>query len=596
MPYAIRPVEGLPKTTDTVGRSERHPTDWSFSMTPRTRRRVRRGSTACAAILAGIGLMTVAPTSASADVTQGLPSPFITTANSSDPHAKPCTVGGQAGMCLFTSEDLNQGSVTTGYPSGQANSYPMNRTLGYFSTDGVNWQGPTVLMTESTYQSVGWVQSSSNPLHLWAPSAQQGTDGNWYLYVPDISDTQHPATSSFIGVSRSTNGPMGPYTPVGKVATPGYGSDPDVVDTRSGRFGTGPQLFFADGDGSNCGGISTASLDQTDMTTIGAVTRLTFTGIPASWGWCNDQFGRAHPYMEGPHVYNVGLGGWPSGVPGTVPGSGNYLMVVPIKPASTPSECATSVQGQPGQPNELIAWLTAPDPTGPWTYGGILMCGSQKEYTDQGTIIPVTTSLRTNGFSPLLFIYHDGAPTSVPGHHRALHAECLFYGNGKLANSVRTNSGNGDLISSGASRDCLLGFVNQWTFGLQSSAGKFLSQNGNAVLTANRSDIGPWERFGFNNGPGGSPISAVIGSNGAVTFNRATWGTNANPGLATANNTTSAITSTSGTNNTSLFNVTFNGAVLTMTSVQTGKGVRTVSDGTLRADATIPEQFTIYHQ
>ena len=336
--------------------------------------------------------------------------------------------------------------MTTGYPSGQANSYPMSQTLGYFSTDGINWSAPTVLMTESTYQSLGWVQTlfngaSFNPLHLWAPSAQQGTDGNWYLYVPDISDSMHPATSSFIGVSRSTTGdPMGPYTPIGKVSISDYASDPDVVDTMSGRFGTGPYLAWADGDGSNCGGISIAPLSN-DMTDLNAApTRPVFDGIPSTFGTpCTDRFGRSHFYMEGPHIYNTTLGGpgspgaaagnWPAGTPGP------YLMVVPIKPTSTPPECATSVQGQPGTANELIAYSTAGSPLGDlhadgtyhWTYGGILMCGSQKEFTDQGSIIPVTTSARTGGHTPLIFVYHDGPGANSTGHHRTIHAECLLW-------------------------------------------------------------------------------------------------------------------------------------------------------------------------
>jgi hypothetical protein len=111
-------------------------------------------------------------------------------ANSSDAHTKPCVHNGVAGTCLFTSQDLPITSVSTGYPTSQPNPYPMNTTLGYFSTDGLTWSGPTTLLTESQYQAEGWVQSTFNPDHLWAPSAQLSGDGNWYLYVPDISDAR----------------------------------------------------------------------------------------------------------------------------------------------------------------------------------------------------------------------------------------------------------------------------------------------------------------------------------------------------------------------------------------------------------------------
>ena len=296
--------------------------------------------------------------------------------------------------------------------------------------------------------------------------------------------------------------------------------------------------------------------------------------------------------MEGAHVYNPTQDGWPAGVPGTV-GSNSFLMVVPIKPQNTPAECATNVQGQPGTANQVIAWLTAASPSGPWNYGGIIMCGSAKEYTDQGTVIPVTTSFRTNGFAPMLFVYHDGAPSSVPGHHRALHGECLFYGNGRFATAHRM--GGSQFTDSGAESECLLGFPGDWSIALRSTTtGKFLSQNKNNVLTANRYGVGPLETLNFYSPDVGGPISATAGAFGAISFGSGTWGPAA--GLATVNNTTSPITSVSGGGTTTGFNFVFNHAVLTMTSVRTGKGVRALTDGTLRADASTPEQFTIYHQ
>src|SRR6185436_10961762 len=97
------------------------------------------------------------------------------------------------------------------------NHYPMTLTLGYFSTNGITWNAaPSALMYESAYTVRGWVPSGAK--HLWAPSAARGSDGNWYLYVPDISDLSKQDTASFIGVSKSTVGPMGPYVPVKQMA------------------------------------------------------------------------------------------------------------------------------------------------------------------------------------------------------------------------------------------------------------------------------------------------------------------------------------------------------------------------------------------
>jgi hypothetical protein len=512
------------------------------------RRRTVRGLIAIGAAIGTMCLLAVGPTAANATVTAGVPAPYVTTANSSDPHTKPCVHNGVAGICLFTSQDLQQGAVTTGYPSGQPNSYPMSQTLGYFSTDGVNWSAPTVLLTESTYQSLGWVQTvfngaSFSPLHLWAPSAQQGGDGNWYLYVPDISDAMHPSTSSFVGVSRSTTGdPMGPYTVIGKVSIADYASDPDLVDTTSGRVGTQPYLAWADGDGTNCGGISIAPLSTTTMTDLNATpTRPVFDGVPSTFGTpCTDRFGRSHFYMEGPHIYNTTLGGadgnWPAGTPGP------YLMTVPIKPTSTPPECAANAQAQPGTANELIAYATADSPLGNlgadgtfhWLYGGILMCGSQKEFTDQGSIIPVTTSARTGGHTPLVFVYHDGSGANSTGHHRTIHAECLLYDafdthgggggpdfQGNIATSIRT--GGTQFTDSGAEANCLSSFDSTSVAlrdpGVDSSQPNKppMFASGNTALFANRFGVGPWEKFRLQQG--GTTLPATFADPGTTRTN-----------------------------------------------------------------------------
>jgi hypothetical protein len=493
------------------------------------RRRAVRASIAIGAAISTLCLWAVGQTpahAAVAQVTQGVPAPYVTPANSSDPHTKPCVHNGVSGFCLFTSQDLRLGPVQ--YPSGQVNQYPMSETFGYFSTDGVNWSAPTVLMRESTYQSQGpgWVQPSVNgaafsPLHLWAPSAQQGADGNWYLYVPDISDQANPSTSSFIGVSKASD-PMGPYTPIGQVNipvnarnanVPGYASDPDVVDTTSGPSGTTPYLAYNDGDFSNCGGVSIAPLSGNMTTLAGNPVHPVLDGVPSTWGApnCTDVFGRTHLYMEGPHIYNTTLGGaagnWPAGVPGP------YLMVVPIKPNQTPPECALNVQGQPNTANELVAYFTATSPLGNlnsdgtrhWNYGGVLMCGSgSSEFTDQGSIMPITS----HGHTALILVYHDGPGQDSTGHHRTLHAECLLWDaadthgggsgpgfNGNIAQSIRT--AGTQFTDSGAESNCLTSF-DSTSVAFRSPATSTnppMFMSGNGAVTADRFDVGPWEKF-----------------------------------------------------------------------------------------------------
>jgi hypothetical protein len=503
------------------------------------RRRAVRGLIAAGAAIGTLCLSVTGTTTAKADVTQGVPAPYVTMANGSDAHTKPCVHNGQHGICLFTSQDLKQGPVQTGYPTtpGGENFYPMDTTLGYFSTDGINWSGPNVLMRESTYQSLGWVQKTLsdgktpfNPLHLWAPSAQQGSDGNWYLYVPDISDSMNPATSSFVGVSKASD-PMGPYTPIKKMPIPGYASDPDVVDTTSGPSGTAPVLAWADGDGTNCGGISMVPLNG-DMTDLNAFpVHPIFDGIPSTFGsTCTDGFGRRHYYMEGPHIYNTTLGGaagsWPAGVPGP------YLMVVPIKPNAVPPECAADQNFQPGTANELLAYFTANNALGTfnladnqhhWTYGGILMCGSfSNEFTDQGSIMPITS----HGHTALILVYHDGPGADSTGHNRTLHAECLLWDasdthgggsgpgfNGNIAQSIRT--AGTQYADSGAEANCLTSFdstsVALRSPGASTQPAMFIS--GNGLLTADRYDAGPWEKYRMMQGT--TPLQATFADPGS---------------------------------------------------------------------------------
>jgi hypothetical protein len=247
--------------------------------------------------------------------------------------------------------------------------------------------------------------------------------------------------------------------------------------------------------------------------------------------------------MEGPHIYNTGLGGpgspqaaagdWPAGTPG------QYLMVVPIKPTATPPECATNLQGQPGTPNELIAYATADSPLGNlnadgtyhWTYGGILMCGSQKEFTDQGSIIPVTTSTRTGGHTPLIFVYHDGSGANSTGHHRTIHAECLLYDafDVNIAPSIRT--AGTQFTNSGAEANCLTSF-DSTSVALRSPAiigfnpdkpAMFMS--GNGALYANRFGVGPWEKFRMMQGATTLPATfadlATTSTNGVSILSEA---------------------------------------------------------------------------
>src|SRR5689334_13467905 len=116
---------------------------------------------AVVSVVTPLGAVALTATPALADITTGLPAPYATAANGSDPDASPCAYNGQNGYCLYTSQDLNLA------PDSHGNYYPMNQTMGYFSTDGRSWTSQGPVFTESKYVSKGWTPSGAN--HLWAP-------------------------------------------------------------------------------------------------------------------------------------------------------------------------------------------------------------------------------------------------------------------------------------------------------------------------------------------------------------------------------------------------------------------------------------------
>lgn len=402
------------------------------------RRLALAGLTATVITAAAAAVVLTAPT-ASADVSG---TPFVTSSNSSDPHVIQCKDGSVSGYCLYTSQDMGQQYAYT-----PANYYPMRNTLVYFSPTGYNsWTLKATAFTES--QLDGWVPrrtdcTTANPpknnkpasgdvagncraYHLWAPSAVRISDTEYYLFVPDVSNTSDTGTpnihtSSRIAVARSTTGPFGPFSYQGTVDNAsGYMSDPDIQVDGDNRY-----LVWADGDFSNCGGFKSAKLG-TDMRAIqsGTTQTLTVNGV----GVLGNCGGTGRPYMEGASLYKRSFNP-------TKP----WTLIFAAKPddtdndgdADVPTECtsANTGAGSANTANEVIAWASASSAQGPYTYEGIVMCGSTTEWTNQATI---TTA--SNG--RLIIIYHDSA---AEVKERKLHAECLFVGPGVIGGVYRQN-------------------------------------------------------------------------------------------------------------------------------------------------------------
>jgi hypothetical protein len=446
-------------------------------------RGAKRTLVAVAVAALGAGFLT-AP-AAHADVTDNYL--VSNTTNTSDPYVTSCSGGGFTGLCMYTSSD-------TGVFQ-QNNPYPMNQTLLYTLSAGLdpsvqsNWVSRGAVFNESqitTDQPGGFVQPGSN--HLWAPDMAVGPNGSDYLYEPDISDNtgSGPSNSSKIAVAVSSS-PLGGFTYLGKYLNiNGYASDPDVFKDADGNW----HVAYADHDFGTCGGISIAGLNSSTMSDITTTPQqIQINGIGVL-GSCNSTTPR--PYEEGPQIY--------------VASSFNkeftskYLMMVAAKPDHVPAECAGF--GQPGTDHEVLAWATSDNVAGPYTYQGVLMCGSYTEWTNQGSLVPIAA---TNGgdYTRLVLFYHDG-PMGQP--NRRVHAACVWHGPIDWSGSMPGRT-VGQAYMPTVTRDvggltttfsqCMAG-VSSGSVGLLSEATGHIvcAENaGASPLVANRSSIGNWEQF-----------------------------------------------------------------------------------------------------
>jgi hypothetical protein len=177
------------------------------------------------------------------------------------------------------------------------------------------------------------------------------------------------------------------------------------------------------------------------MTRVTSKSALRIDGVDALGG-CTPA-GRgvrgARPYLRAPALFDLSaMTSLPVGLPG------RYTLVFSAKPESVPADCAVMHLGQPGTDYEVIAYATADAVAGPYTYRGIVMCGSATEWTNRATIAEFKTP---GGLPRLVMIYHDGAVTDRV-HNRKLHAECLMVRDGRILTAHRTADGLGWCLSS----------------------------------------------------------------------------------------------------------------------------------------------------
>ena len=475
----------------------------------RTKNRWRLG-----AVLAGVIALAVAAP-AFADITTSY---FGTVGNASDPHAFPCKRNNVEGYCLVTSKDLNAAPINPGGPA--ENYYPMDTTLSFFSSDGLYWGIQGNAINEQTIQNAGFPGMGTND-HLWAPAVRpvKNTNGTWgyYLYTPDLTNAGDKLASK-IFVSYSTDPLVGygttniPNFTQGGVAKKvaqlngtGYMSDPEVFTDLADR--TSPDLskdylIWANGDYSTCGDISIAKMTNVGTINTATAQRITINGLSVL-GTCGSS---GHPYIEGASLYRSDW--WKSAPQGGYPGP--YVLVAAIKPSVVPPQCA--VAGNTNNTNQVIGYATSTSVTGPYTFRGVLSCGSTTEWTNQGTIQEVKTE---KGEWRLVLVHHDGlaAPGQTP-RNRQMHSECLLTtGAGQFLTSPKSSEGAVSNPFNGAKGWCLSGKAGT-IFALKSQQNnKYVVSKPDTQLAATSSAIGLWEQIGWAEGGGATYDDGLVARN-----------------------------------------------------------------------------------
>lgn len=482
--------------------------------------------------------LTFVGTSSTADVTTQY---FATTSRASDPFIFRCPgTNGIVGYCMVTSQDLADKPINPG-GSGE-NFYPMSKTLGFKSDDGVKWSAATTAVTEKEIGREGF-------RHLWAPAARwvynptnRGPANEFYLYTPDLTNKDNKNSSRiFVTYSESPTSGYGAknipgtnvkYTEI-QNAPSGYMSDPEVFvdDSAYNTTDTAKQyLLWANGDYATCGDLSIGKMDSHIKlkTTTASAAKLVIRGLEngnaidgnnsnnhldQGLGNCTTSSGTLirNPYIEGGSLFRTA--NWESRRHHSLPGP--YVLVFSAKPSVTPGVCKQP--GQPNKPNEVIAYATSSSVTGPYDYQGIIQCGSSSEWTDQATIAEVKGA---DGNWYLMLVYHDGveAPNKETPRQRKLHSECLFVHNGKFL--LTSRSPEGAVNASGTRQWCLKQQDAGFSALKSARTGKYVISRTNQQLEATSPAIGLWEQFADINNRGGSFLLARNPGNLYVQVNR----------------------------------------------------------------------------
>lgn len=255
------------------------------------------------------------------------------------------------------------------------NFFTMKNYRCYSSSDMANWTDHGMV---AKIQDFNWAGTNG----AWAP---QGIyrDGKFYLYCP--------IQLKGIGVLVS-NTPYGPFTdPLGKPLIK-YSSgdiDPTVFIDSDGQaylYWGNPDLYYV-------------KLNKDMISYSGSVVKIQLT--VASFG-ARSKNDRPTSYEEGPWFYKR---------------NNLYYMVFAGGPIS-----------------EHIGYSTSTGPTGPWTYGGVVMPTQGASFTNHPGVI----DFKGNSY----LFYHNGALPGGGGYHRSVCVEQFSYtANGKIPTINMTKNG-----------------------------------------------------------------------------------------------------------------------------------------------------------
>lgn len=270
---------------------------------------------------------------------------------------------------LYTSHDENNSTWFT-----------MNNWKLFTSKDMVNW---TEHASPASYQTFAWASGDA-----WAMQVIE-RNGKFYMYCPVINKENN---SPAIGVAVSSS-PYGPfYDVLGKplVQTKNYGDiDPTVFidDDKQAYLNWGnPNNYFV-------------KLNEDMISFEGEIKQTVLS--EAGFGKRLNDPKRATNYEEAPWLYkrnNIYYLFWAGG---------------PLP--------------------EHLAYSTSSKPTGPWTYGGVLMAPEGKSFTNHPGVIDYK--------GKTYLFYHNGALEGGSGFTRSVSVDELKFNKDGSITTMKMNAG-----------------------------------------------------------------------------------------------------------------------------------------------------------